>query len=903
MDSLATERVAWWKHCLTACVLAVFLPCAHAADIIQTIAGGGSLEGYTPDEANLLLGNSQGLAVNALGDLFVSDSGHNQVLKINPTTGLITVVAGNGTACYFGDGLPAYSAGLHNPGGLAFDATGNLYIADRGSFVIRRVDVLSGIISTVAGNGLFTGQVVGPNPPAPLGDGGQATVATFGALGGITVDSSGNIIAADSGNTCVRKFSVGGAIDTIAGVPGNAGFSGDGAAGGALAAQFRTPTGVAADKSGNVFIADSGNRRVRRLDPGNTVITVAGSGTGGNGGFSGDGGAATDAQIGSLGGLAFDAAGNLLISCVGAGRIRSVNVASSAPTIVTIAGNGGTVIGDLGPATGASLSSPRDVALDRAGNIFISDGGHGRVRRVDKATGFIDTVMGTGLLGFIGDRGPNQDGVLAGPQGADMTLLGNLIVADTSDDAVRMISPSGTITTLAGNGTGQGLGDGGPAFLATLSSPTDVAVFGTTLYICDNGNDLIRNLSLADPNMIISTYVALNNPVAIAVDSSGVLFVARNNQIDRVATDGSVTTYAGSNPVNTAANPNGDGLPAANCRLSSPSGLVIGPSGELYIADTGHDLVRLISPPPASLTSTVAGGGNPAFPSVGDGGPANQALLSGPMGVSLDPSGTRLIISDTLNQRIRAVDISAGVTSSGNISTIAGNGTAGFSGDGDVAANAQVNNPQKIFRNGPALVFADTGNNRIRKIVGAIDIDPKQLAFAAKLSFAIDKKTGEMDIGKDSVALKAALPLPAGISAPNLRISVDIVDLHPQIQLDDKGKQPKPAKPAKAPKVVPVFDFALPHGEAPEASRFSLSLKGTSAAGGKPTAFSFASKGTFREELGRAGFSDATTPKEGVQLPVRVDITLGDTTFTGLTTVLWKATQAKSGAAQTIRAK
>jgi hypothetical protein len=249
------------------------------------------------------------------------------------------------------------------------------------------------------------------------------------------------------------------------------------------------------------------------------------------------------------------------------------------------------------------------------------------------------------------------------------------------------------------------------------------------------------------------------------------------------------------------------------------------------------------------------------------------------------------------------VDFSAGITSSGNITTIAGNGTAGFSGDGDLAVNALVNDPQKILRSGPALLLADTGNNRIRKLVPAIDIEPKQLAFSAKLSFAIDKKTGQMANGKDSVALKAALPLPAGISAPNLRISVDIVDLHQQVQLDAQGKLPKPPKAAKAQKVVPLFNFTLPHGEAAEASTFSLGLKGTSAAGAKPTTFSFASKGTFREELGRAKFSDVSTPKEGTSLPVRVDITLGTTTFTGLTTVLWKATQAKAGAAQSVKPK
>lgn len=891
-------RSTAWKLCLAACALALVACQAHSTDIIQTMAGGGSLEGYQPTQANLLPGNSQGLAVNGLGEVFVSDSGHHQVLKINPTTGLVTVVAGNGTACYYGDGLPAYSASLNNPGGLAFDSVGKLYIADRGNYVIRCVDGVSGVISTVAGNGLFTGQVVGTNPPAPLGDGGPALSATFRALGDITFDGGGNLIVADTGNDCVRRVATDGSINTIAGTPGNGGYAGDGVAGGALATQFQNPTGVAVDGSGNIYIADSRNRRVRRLDPANTVVTVAGDGTGGDTGFSGDGGFATDAEIGSLGGLAFDASGNLLLSCVDAGRIRRADVASPTAMIVTIAGNGGTVIGDLGPATGAALNKPRDIALDGAGNLFIYDSGHGRVRRVDGATGFIDTVIGTGLLGFIGDRGPHQFGVLVGPQGADFDANGNLYIADSGDNAVRMVAPDGTITTLAGNGTGQGLGDGGPAFLATLDTPTDVVVFGTTLFICDWGNDRIRYVNLADANRSIGTYVELNNPVALAVDAAGVLYVARNDQVDMVALDRTVTTYVGSNPVDNATNPHGDGLPAANCSLNAPQGLFLGLAGELYIADTGNNLIRRISPAPESLTSTVAGGGAQPWPSVGDGLPATQAVLNGPAGVTLDPGGTRLIISDTDNHRIRAVDLSSTV-----ISTIAGNGTAGFAGDGDVAATALVNFSRKALRYGPALVFADTGNNRIRKIVSAIDIPAAQLSFGAKLSFAIDKKTGQMVMGKDAVTLKAALPLPAGIAAPNLRISVDIIDLHQQVQLDAKGKQPKPPKKAKAAKVTPVFNFVLPHNGPPPVSKFSLSLKGTSVDGGKPAKFSFASKGTFREELGRAGFTNVDTPKEGMNLPVRVDITLGTTTFTGLTTVQWKAKQGKGGAAKSIKTK
>jgi sugar lactone lactonase YvrE len=864
---------------------------ACATDVLSTVAGGGSLEGYAPDEANLALGSSQGLAISALGEIYFSDSGHNQVLKVDPSTALVTLVAGNGAQAYAGDGLPAPSASLNAPGALAFDAAGDLLIADRGNFVVRRVDALSGIISTIAGMGLFTGQVVGANPPAPLGDGGSAVAATFGNLGGLAVDTSGAVIVADSGNSCVRKFTVGGVINTIAGTPGSSNFSGDGVQGGALNARFNTPTGVAIDNAGAIFIADSGNRRVRRLALDATVTTVVGSGTGGSSGFSGDGGLATSAQIGSLGGLAFDSAGDLLISCVGANRVRISDVNDASPSIVTVAGDGGAdVLGDLGPATGATLSSPRDVALDALGNIVVLDAGHRRIRFVDQDTGFIDTIIGTGLIGFIGDRGAKQSGVLSGPAGAAYDAAGNLYVADRGDNAVRKIALDGTITTFAGDGTSSGSGDGGPAALASLSGPADVCVFGTTLFIADTGNDRVRAVDLATG--LIRTYAPVSAPVAIIADPTGILFVAHDDQVDTVDLAGTVTPFAGDNPVDTGANPLGDGLPATNATLSQPRGLALDAAGELFIADTGNDLVRKIGASPGLTVSTVAGGGNLAFPAIGDGGSATAAVLNEPGGVAVD--ATRILIADTGHQRIRSV-------SGGIITTISGDGTAGFTGDGDLAANAEVNLPGRIFFEGLNLTISDSGNNRIRQIVPALDIDPKLLSFAAKINFTVDKKTGQLVRGKDSLKLKAALALPSGISAANLDLHVDIIDLHQQIQLGPTGKPPVAGKAAAA--STTPFDFALPAPPPPLKDKYTFSLNGISVAGSKPVPFGFSSAGTLRDEFGRAGFTDVTTPKLGTNLPVRVNITLGSTTFTGVAATTYKATQGKGGSAVTVKPK
>ena len=198
------------KACLLVGVLMLAAACtSNATDIIQTIAGGGSLEGYKPVEANLSLGAYKGVAVNAAGELFVADTGHHQVLKINPATGLITVVAGNGTNCFYGDGLPGPSAALSFPQAIALDSAGNLFIADAGNSRIRKVDTTTGFITTVAGTGT----------PGLSGDGGLATSAQLTSPGDVAVDSAGNIFIGDSGNNLrVREVFAGtNIIQTVAG--------------------------------------------------------------------------------------------------------------------------------------------------------------------------------------------------------------------------------------------------------------------------------------------------------------------------------------------------------------------------------------------------------------------------------------------------------------------------------------------------------------------------------------------------------------------------------------------------------------------------------------------------------------------------------------------------------------
>src|ERR1017187_2403392 len=303
-----------------------------------TVAGNGS-GGFGGDggpATSAQLSGPAGVATDATGNLFVADWSNCRIRKV-ASSGIITTVAGTGACGFGGDGRLATAAYLHSPGGVAVDAVGNLFVADTYNNRIREVSA-SGIITTVAGGGAYNGCG---------GDGGPATAASLGFPNGVAVDAFGNLFIADTSNSRIRKVSAGGIITTVAGT-GTAGFSGDG--GLAMAAQMSSPAGVLVDAAGNLFIADAGNQRIRKVSAGGIITTVAGTGTAG---FSGDGGPATDAQLSVPYGVAVDAFGNLFIADTGNQRIRTV---SASAIIATIAGTGiqGSS-GDGGPAIDSRL--------------------------------------------------------------------------------------------------------------------------------------------------------------------------------------------------------------------------------------------------------------------------------------------------------------------------------------------------------------------------------------------------------------------------------------------------------------------------------------------------------------------------------------------------------------------
>ncbi len=337
-------------------------------------------------------------------------------------------------------------------------------------------------ITTIAGVGKFgTGGF--------SGDGGPATSAQLSQPHAVAVDAQGSVYIADSNNNRIRKVGLGGTISTLAGTGRASGFSGDG--GPATSAYLSSPRGVAVDGQRNIYIADYGNNRVRKVSPGGTITTFAGTGIQG---FSGDGGPATSAQLYQPHGVAVDAQGNVYIAEYRGNRVRKV---SPGGTITTLAGTGKAGFsGDGGPATSARLYAPAGVAVDGNRNVYIADQQNGRVRKVSPG-GTITTFAGTGVNGFSGEGGPATSAQLANAFGVAVDKEGNVYIADA--DPPRMLKVAGgKLTRIAGRdprGPSGGLGEGGPATSAQLSAPFGVAVDGKgSVYIAEVGYNTVRKV-------------------------------------------------------------------------------------------------------------------------------------------------------------------------------------------------------------------------------------------------------------------------------------------------------------------------------------------------------------------------------------------------------------------------
>ncbi|WP_460945226.1 NHL repeat-containing protein [Spirosoma daeguense] len=612
----------------------------------------------------------------------------------------ISTVAGNGS-----ENVPAISAQISTPNSVAVDANGNLYIADRSNNRIRKVTP-EGIVTTVAGTGIA----------GYSGDGGPATSAQLFYPFGVAVDWGGNLYIADTYNSRIRKVTPDGIITTVAG-SSISGYGGDGNL--ATLARLNQPYGVAVDGLGNIYIADTGNHRLRRVNTSGLIHTIVGNGTAGD---NTGGGVPGMTQLNGPQGVALDGSGNIYIADTGNHRVRKVQ--NSFSSIINLAGTGTLgYSGDGGPAASAHLYRPTGVTADANGNVYIADSNNQRIRKVN--TGFvITTVAGTGMAGYSGDNGNATSAQLNLPSGVALDSNGSFYIADQTNSRIRKVNAMGTITTVAGtgiNGSGGYSGDGGPAIAAQLYSPFSAALDGSgNLYIADSGNSRVRKVSSSGVITTIAgtgsfgfsgdgglaTAAQLNGVYGTTVDGSGNLYIAdaNNHRIRKVSTTGVITTVAGAGSVGY----NGDGILATSAQLNYPSSVAVDGAGTLYIADRFNHRVRKVST--TGIITTVVGTGISGFS--GDFGDATSARLSSPYSVAIDGSGN-LYIADQYNHRIRMV-------SSGMITTVAGTGFAGYSGDGGVATSAQLNLPYGIaLDGGNNLYITDRNNQRIRKVNSA----------------------------------------------------------------------------------------------------------------------------------------------------------------------------------------
>jgi sugar lactone lactonase YvrE len=644
-------------------------------------------------------------ALDGVGGFYVSSPREDRIYHVTADGGF-RLAAGIGMPGYSGDGSKAMWAQLNYPYGVAVDPRGNLYIADGGNNRIRKVTP-DGVITTIAGNG----------KRGFSGDRGLAITAGL-SVGSIAVDSKGNIFFTDGYANRIRKVAPDGYIMIVAG-NGTRGFGGDG--GPATAAQL-APASIAVDSAGNLFIADYWNHRIRKVVPSGLITTIAGNGARG---FGGDGGPATSALLAAPKCVAVDFAGNLYIADSGNNRIRKVTPDG---VITTLAGNGNKGNrGDDGQAPYAQLNDPSEVAVDSAGDLFIVDSGNHCIRKITPDR-LITTVAGGNVKGksFLGgDNGPATSAKLQNPSGAALDSVGNLYIADQGNHRIRKVTPAGIISTIAGGGL-KSPKDEVLAASASLERPHSIVVdsAGNLYYVDLNtiwahkvnpagvlksvpGGGL-RKLKHGLSNFISGEYSDADligkGPHGMAMDSSGNLYIADTNncQIWKVTPGGKSTTIAG----NGKEGYNGDGITATSALMGPPFDVAVDSVGNIYIADTYNARIRKVGLD--GLITTLAGNGIRGYG--GDGGPAALAQLSWPYGIAVD-STNNIYIADTQNNRIRKV------TPDGLITTVAGNGTEGCDGDSGPATSAQLRWPEDIaVDSAGTLYIADTGNNCIRKV-------------------------------------------------------------------------------------------------------------------------------------------------------------------------------------------
>jgi sugar lactone lactonase YvrE len=597
------------------------------------------------------------------------------------------------------------SAQFNCPKGVALDSLGNVYVPDYNNNRVRMIDP-AGRVSTLAGNGAAG---------FADGSGGPSGMASFNGPERLTVDPQGYVYLADGNNNRIRKIAPDGTTQTFAG--NGLGGAADGTGGPAGTAEFSDPDGVALDAQGNVYVADSSNNLVRVITPdGGVVTTVAGDG---NPGYVNETtGTPLTAEFNGPGGVLVDGAGNIYVVDENNNNIRVIYPSGD---VGTLAGNGaaGFVDGTGGASGTAEMNVPKGITLDGQGNFYVSDANNNCIRRIDSAFN-VTTFAGNGMAGDA--DGPSQvpgNAEFAGPVGVALGPQGQVIVADTGNARLRLRKAGGIVSTVSGNGS-PGFMDG-PVGMSRLSIPSAVAVDTPgNAYVADTGNNRIRLVNTFDVTSTLSGNGArgfvdgtggalgtseFNGPLGIARDSAGTLYIADtgNNRIRKVDASGNASTLAGNGQPGYV---DGAGGPTGPAEFDSPMGVAVDTVGNVYVADSGNSRIRVIDA--AGAVSTLAGSGVPGFL---DGVP-DVAQFSNPWGLAVDAAGN-VYVADVGNNRIRLVD------SMGNVTTAAGNGTAGFrNGSGGLSGTAELAGPSGLVSDGMGHLFvADTGNNCLREVL------------------------------------------------------------------------------------------------------------------------------------------------------------------------------------------